>query len=184
MGLGGRRLAAGTFIVLVVGVLGSWLLAAALPVPRAPLGLRAWLPLPVACVDLRCVTYRRVAALRARGEGRPAPADVLADLLTRRAADIVARRSALAVSEGEVDAALATVGELAADDAALQRFLATQYGNVRSTSFREGMREILLRRKLAAAGIPDVWATPLAPSVLLLHFRYRWDAREHRVVER
>lgn len=161
-----------------------WGLAAVWKVPSAPFAFHWWLPLPVACVDARCVTYRRVAAaLDFQGHTQD-EAHVLTGLLTSKAASFVARRSGLHVSERDVDAALGALEELVAGQQELKEFLVAQYGDLHGRRFRDGIRDLLLQRKLSVAGIASPWEHPAAPAVTILHARYRWDTTAHVVVSR
>lgn len=179
-----RTLVAWGLLIVVVGTSGVWLLAAGTPLRAQASSVHRALPLPVACAALSCVSYRQLAqtmdALGTRGD----PAVVLTELLTERAAGIVARRVVTRVTDADLDAATETLGSLTAAEAGLRTFFSNQYGNLQSPEFREGLRRILLRRKLAAAGITNVWAHPAAPAVALFQFRYRWDSKEHRVAAR
>lgn len=187
-----------TFFVgaCLVCIVALWVVLAFSPLsgnPSGPLG--TWFPLPIACAGRRCVTYRAWAAVVTRvRSSQPAPdtaelssaraASLLTELLTSRAVGIVARRAGLTVTESEVDAALKTVTTVAADERSLQQFLVEQYGDLMNPGFRSGMRDLLTRTKLAAAGISDVWMDPGAPWVLMLHARNWWNPTTHRVVAR
>ena len=173
--------------LLVFGILTAVFegVAALTPLRRAPLRLHDWWLLPAACADVRCVTYRQWSALvRRSGTAERDASEILTQLLTTRAALLVARRSGLAVSDGEVDAALRALGTTAASEPAIERFLAARAVDLGSGEFRGGMRELMLQGKLAAAGVTDVWKHPAAPSVTVFHARYRWDGRAHQVEPR
>lgn len=181
-----RRLRPSVLLGLVLcGGLALWVLAALRPVPTAPLAVQRWLPLPFACADARCVTYLGLARVAARA-GPADAADLLTALLTNRAAELVARRSGLTASREEVEAAAAAIADAAHSQPDLGAYLDQEYGPrmLEQPSFRSGLRTILLRQKLAAAGVSSPWAHPAAPVVTILHFRYRWDATKQRVVER
>lgn len=178
-----KRLGAWAVVVLVVTGLGVWLVAATAVVPEAPFGIQRWLPLPVACVGGRCITYRAWTALIAQASPGD-QTDLLTEFLTGRASGMVARRTGLAIANSEIEEALKTIDTLARDDGGLQRFLAAQYGDLRSPRFRAGLRDVLTRAKLTAAGTPNAWDHPAAPWVVVLHFRYRWDPHAHQVVAR
>ncbi len=165
-------------------VVAAWVAAAATAVPRAPLGLDAWLPFPVACAGARCVTYAWWTRLAGRAGTAFEPADILTNLLTARAAHTVGRRAGVSVSGAEVRSAIAAIEDLAEQDPAFRQLLSTEYQGTRSRAFRAGLRDLLLRRKLAAAGITDAWSHKAAPTVTILHLRYRWNEKTHRVVTR
>lgn len=178
----------------VFGV-AAWVVAAVSPLSEHPTSFHTWLPFPIACAGRHCVTYSTWAAAVTRGRSnQPAPdtaelssvrtTDLLTELLTSRAVGIVARRAGLTVGEREVDAALKTVAAVAADTRGLQQFIVERYGDLTNPGLRSGMRDLLTRTKLAAAGVSDVWVGPGAPWVLVLHFRYQWDPNAHRVVAR
>lgn len=173
-----------TMLVLALLAAAAWALAAFTTVPAAPLAVHRWLPLPIACVDARCVTYIRFAGIVRSQAGGQDAARILTELLTSKASSLVARRSGLQVSERDVDAALRTLDELVAGQPELQEFLAAQYGTVRDERFRDGIRDLLLQRKLSAAGIASPWEHPAAPAVTILSARYRWDNAAHKVVSR
>ncbi|TSC73069.1 MAG: hypothetical protein G01um101438_92 [Parcubacteria group bacterium Gr01-1014_38] len=170
--------------LLVFGILTGVFegMAALTLLHRAPLRLHDWWLLPAACTNVHCVTYRQwsAAVRRADVSARDAP-EILTRLLTSRAAVLIARRSGLAVSDGEVDAALRVLRTTTASEPAIEAFLATRAVDLGSGEFRLGMRELLLQEKLAAAGVTDVWKHPAAPSVTVFHARYRWDERAHQV---
>ncbi|TSC64190.1 MAG: hypothetical protein G01um1014106_240 [Parcubacteria group bacterium Gr01-1014_106] len=179
-----KRIAPG--LVLSVGVLGIFFesLAVAFPIYRAPLALHTWWPLPVACAGVHCVTYRQWTALMRQAEFAEDEETLLTELLTARAAALVARRTGLSVSEAEVDEALRPVRITTASEPAITRFLAARAINVQSPGFRTGLVDMLLRAKLAATGISDVWTHPAAPSVTVFHVRYRWDENARSIETR
>lgn len=169
----------------LLGVVGAaWVAAAVTVVPRAPFGVDAWLPVPVACAGARCVTYTSWTRLIGRAGTALEPVDILTNLLTARAALTVGRRAGVNISSAEVRAAVAAIETQAEQDQSFRQLLSTEYQGTWSRAFRAGLSDLLLRRKLAAAGIADVWAHPAAPTVTIIHLRYRWDARGHRLVER
>lgn len=159
---------------------GLWLFAAAVPVP-GPAGLHHLLPLPAACVDARCVTYRRWARLAERVAPDALPARVLTELLTSRASSLVSRRAGLSVTETELAAARSQIEAVLSTDEALRAYVAATYGDTAAPGFRDGLRDLLLRQKLGAAGVSSVWTHPASPVVSLLTFRYGWDARTNEV---
>ncbi len=162
----------------------SVVIAGATTVPEAPFGLHRWMPLPAVCAEARCITYRRWTALfNAVGDQADA-AEILTALLTSRAASLVARRSGLSVSNAEVDAALKSLNERTHGQPELQAFVDSLYGNMEGVTFREGLRDVLVRQKLAAAGVTSPWTHAAAPTVTLLSVRYRWDDGSHRIVLR
>lgn len=174
--------------VVVLGILVGILevVAALSPFGRAPLRLHDWWVLPVACVELRCVTYRQWAvATRVSGSPNEKAPEVLTHLLTNKVSALVARRSGLGrVPDEEVDAALGVLRTTTASDPSIEAFLKTRAVDLRSAEFRGAMRDLLAQGKLAAAGITDVWTHPTAPSVKILHTRYRWDVVAHQVKRR
>lgn len=173
-------------VILAAGLLALALegVAVAAPLLRAPWSLHAWWPVPVACAGLRCVTYRQLADFARREVGEVSPAELLTRLLTREAQRTVARRTGLAVSEEELGEALESVERASGEDVRFRSFLELTYGNTRSEGFRENFRDLILARKLAAVGVRDVWASPRAPAVKVLHARYVWSARERQIVPR
>lgn len=187
-----RKVVAGGLTVLVVGASGLWVVAALVPLAPQHLSFHFWLPFPAACLGIRCITYREWGAVQAIAlarQGREAetpsdPAHLVSELLTRRAIALVARRAGLNVSQEEIDRTRATLASQLEEQPDLQQFLQRQYGDLETARFREGIRDLLLRQKLTAAGIPEVWEHPSAPSVTILHLRYRWDPKTHRVVQR
>ncbi len=178
----GRRGCTG-FLVLVAAVGGLSLLAAGTLMP-GPAALHRVLPLPVACVDARCVTYARWARLTGRGAPEASPERVLTELLTSHAASLISRRSGLSVTEAELAAARSHVEAVLSTDAALRAYVTATYGDTSAAGFRNGLRDLLLRQKLAAAGVSSLWTHPAAPVVSILHFRYRWDAKSGEVRRR
>lgn len=179
-----RVLAGGLLVVLVLAGMFQSLVTLTL-VPYAPLHLHRWWPLPAVCAGIRCVTYAQwSAAVRRSDVPNQEAADILSQLLWNRAATLVAHRAGLAVSDDEVDAALRVLGTTTAAEPTIENFLATQAVDLQSREFRHGMRALLLQGKLAAAGITNVWGHPAAPSVTMLHARYRWNDRTHQVERR
>jgi hypothetical protein len=158
-------------------------IAATSPLLEAPWNLHVWWPAPVACAGFRCVTFRQLAGFVGRTEGKVSPTELLTRLLARGADRAVAGRTGLAVSDDEINEALSSVERAAREDTGLRSFLDLTYGNTESEAFREGFRDLLLARKVATVGV-DVWARPWAPTILVLHTRYAWNAGEHRVVTR
>lgn len=182
-----RRPRPSTLLFLVLfGGMALWVLAALRPIPTAPLAVQRWLPLPLACADARCVTYVGLARVAARVGQTDGAADLLTALLTNRAVVLVARRSGLTASREEVEAAAAAIADAARSQPDLRAYLVQEYGSqmLEQPSFRSGLRTILLRQKLAAAGVSSPWVHPAAPVVTILHARYRWDATKQQVVER
>lgn len=177
------RSVAGILLGLLALFVGAaWLLAASVRSSAAAYGLHRWVFLPVACADARCVTYARWAGVvQAAGE-TAAPADLLTEFLVSRATSLVARRTGLSIADEELFAALAALEETASAPA-LRVYLAGHYGPLDRPLVRDGIRDLLLRQKLRAAGIDNVWAHPASPTVTLLSFRYHWDAASGRVVE-
>lgn len=176
-----KILARGLLILVVVfGILE--VTAALFPFRKAPLRLHDWWIFPVACVEVRCVTYRQWGTVVRRSDSSPENApEVLTRLLTSKAAALVARRSGLSVSNEEIDAALRTLRTTTASEPSIEQFLKARAVDVRSKEFRGAMHDFLLHSKLAAAGITDVWVHPTAPSVRVLHAWYRWNVSTHTV---
>lgn len=178
------------FLLALLGVLVLLAAAAALPVSGS--SIHWFLPLPVACAGARCVPYREwVGAIRRAEQGTPGTVlsvqdrlRLLTELLTADAATTVARRTGLSVSDADVEQTLKAIDQVSADHQDVRRLLETLYGDLQDPQFRRGMRDLLLRQKLSASGIPNVWTHATAPTVTVLHLRYRWDADAFRVVER
>lgn len=173
--------------ILVVGLCVGALegLAVAFPIQEAPLKLHDWWPFPVACAGVRCVTYRQWSELiKQAASSEDTSAALLTELLTARAAALVARRSGLSVTKEEIENAARALNITTASEPAITQFLAARAINPQSSAFRSGLVDMLLRAKLAATGITDVWAHPAAPSVTIFHTRYQWNASAHSVEPR
>lgn len=186
-----RTVLGGVLVVgLCVGALES--LAVAFPIQQAPLNIHDWWPFPVACAGARCVTYRQWTGLikqaalptEQAGSSEDTDAMLLTELLTARAAALVARRSGLGVTTEEIENAARALHITTASEPAITQFLAARAINPQSSAFRSGLVDMLLRAKLAATGITDVWAHPAAPSIAIFHARYRWDESARQVVSR
>lgn len=162
---------------------GVWVTALSTPLFHAPARIQEWVPFPLACSGTRCVTYRRLAALQRATEAQE-PADLLTRVLTQQASRRIARRTGLSVTNEEITSALKAVQEAVQGAPELQMFVDETYGSLDSKVIREGMRDLLLLQKLSAAGVQDLWNHQAAPSVWVLHARYRWNSPQHRVVER
>lgn len=184
-----RALIGGALLVVAVAA-GVFLVGAVGPL-RAT-GLPAVLSLPAACLGVRCVTFREwsgaVRAAEALGgpsvEEQRDPARLLTELLTRRAALAIARRSGLTVSGVEVEQARSSIRERVAGQPGVEEFLRRMYGDLSSPVFLEGLRDLLLREKLRAAGVANVWEHEAVATPVVFHVRYRWDQHAKRVVVR
>lgn len=167
---------------LFVALLGLWVVAAVVPIPAAPLRLHGWWPLPLACVGARCVSYQALAA-RAAAD-LLGPVDLLSRVVMQEALQQVARSHGLSVTDRELDTALSAIDAAVIGSPELKVFLEQSFQGLQSPRLKEGMKDLLLRQKLRAVGLKDIWALPHAPRVIVLHARYRWDDRAHAVVPR
>lgn len=169
-----------------VGLIGMVMLlagvAAVSPLGRAPLSLHAWFVSPVACAGSSCVTYRAWSAAVRRDRGAHDALEVLTFLLEERATAVVAFREHLRISDAEVEQALGEVHATLDGVPGGREVLADAYGVNAKRRIREGLRALLLREKLAAAGIPSPWKAPEPPPVAVWNIHLRWDPSQQKVM--
>jgi len=170
--------------MVFVGAVTVTALAMTYPLWTAPLRTQTWTPLPLVCIGIRCLTYRGIfASVRESGQQVP-PADLLTRLVRREALRQVARNTGLGVAYADIQTALKTIDETLRQKPELGAFVLSTYGSPRASQLQEGMTDLLLSQKLSAAGIKDIWSLPETPEIYVLHWRYRWDDREHRIFAR
>lgn len=175
--------------VVLRGLLyGMGLTLAALPAtaaltrpPEGPLGVHRWMPLPVACVGVSCVTYRRWS--RALHATDASSMDVLSTLLEERVGETVAHREGIRITSAEIDQVARTLIQATQEIPGGGSVLRELYGADPDRAIRERAASFLLRQKLTVAGIPSPWdADRLPPLITVWNPHLRWDPVRHTIV--
>lgn len=172
-------------LLLFVAAVGLGLGGALFPFGHAPLSLHAWLPSPVACAGIACVTYAQWHAAVERSTRQRSPEDVLNALLEQRAVAMVASKEGIRVSPSEVDQAIEAVRDTVYSIPGASRTLDEAYGAPFPGSVaRDGLSSLLLREKLAALGTASPWESDHAPDVTVWNWYLTWDGEGKRIVGR
>jgi len=172
-------------IALVFGVLAAVVLmgavAAFTPVSGTQRAFHRWVPLPIACVGLSCLSYRDLAHDLDRNPDA-SPPEVLTRRLEERALSLVAFREGIRVSDDDISGAVSGAREAVLGVPDGNSVVRDLYGAGWEASLASAFQTLLLREKLHAQGITSPWSATPAPTVTVWNMHLRWDPTSHQIV--
>lgn len=142
-----------------------------------------YFPVPVACVGYACVTYSSWnGAIKKNKNQATTREKLLTELLTRKAVGVVASYEKVRISADETELAMNSIEKTIesvpggdAETGGIYRGGLSEYG-------KTSLAAMLMREKLAAAGVKSPWESKYVPKVRVINRHLIWDDKNKRIM--
>lgn len=169
-------------IIFIVGVLGT---VSFFPYPAAPFDLHQSAPLPVVCAGYSCVTYRQWSKAVKNDDTKKTPEVVLTALVFDEVTRQVADYEKVRISKDEIRQAVSAVEQTINAMSGGKNLINEAYaGKTEKYLSEKNVSRILLRQKLAALGVANIWVSKYVPKITVLNVSLKWDDAGKKIVRK